>query len=134
EADLAEYEAAVKAIELEDRLNAQQPALRVALKYVFTKPVTDGSEKKALNQLEQRDAINGEAPIDFIINTVGGSVKAGMHLFDELASMSEGGGGTHHIRTIIRGEACSMGAILSQAGDIRVMGARSLMMIHGASN
>lgn len=132
-AELAEIDAALRAIELEEKLNALAPTVDRPFKYVFTKHVNDKTVKKALQQLDGWHHTNPEAPIEFTINSPGGYVSSGMHLFDELAALSKRGGGTHEVTTVVRGTSCSMGAILSQAGDVRVMGARALLMIHQPS-
>jgi ATP-dependent protease ClpP protease subunit len=60
----------------------------------------------------------------------GGSVFAGMVLFDHIVAMREKG---WHFTTISRGYAASMGGILLQAGDVRVCGPESYILIHEIS-
>lgn len=63
--------------------------------------------------------------------TPGGSVFDGLHLHDTLRGLSAEG---HHITTIASGFAASMGFILLQAGDYRVIGPQSLLMLHEVSS
>lgn len=76
------------------------------------------------------------------IDSPGGSVIDGMHLFDEISAYSlrewdtrdDLPKGTHKTTVIVRGWAASMGGILLQAADHRVIGPESFLMIHEASN
>lgn len=133
EADLAEYEAELKRLEVEAKRRELDLPNSGPFEYLFTKPVDDKSVKKALRRLREWDQEDSSAPIRFVINSPGGNSEVGMHLFDELVGLSRRGGGGHSLTTVVRGEACSMGAILSQAGDTRLMGASSMLMIHEAS-
>ena len=68
--------------------------------------------------------------ITLIISSPGGSVYDGWVLFDHLRALSDGG---HKITTIVRGVAGSMAAVLTQAGDTRVIGSESYLVIHEPS-
>lgn len=70
-------------------------------------------------------------PITLYLQTPGGSAFHGLGLYDELRTLSKQG---HHITTVVRGFAASMGAILLQAGDTRLVGAESQVMIHELSS
>lgn len=70
-------------------------------------------------------------PIEIILNTPGGSVFAGLGVYDELRTLSEVHG--HEITVRVRGYAASFGVILLQAGDKRYIGAESLLMVHELS-
>lgn len=65
--------------------------------------------------------------ITIIFNSPGGSVHDGFALYDFLLDLRGRG---HKIIVKIIGMAASMGAILSQAGDERVIGPHSFMMLH----
>lgn len=65
--------------------------------------------------------------ITIVWNSPGGSVIDGLALYDELLALRESG---HIITTVARGMAASMGAILLQAGDRRVIGRNAHMLIH----
>jgi ATP-dependent Clp endopeptidase proteolytic subunit ClpP len=71
------------------------------------------------------------APITLIISSPGGSIFDGFVLFDHLRALSDDG---HKITTVVRGMAASMAAVLAQAGDVRVIGPESFLMIHEPSS
>ena len=75
--------------------------------------------------------LNPGKPITLFLQSPGGSVLHGLGLYDELRTLSKQG---HHITTVVRGYAASMGAILLQAGDTRLVGAESHIMIHEVSS
>ena len=71
-----------------------------------------------------------KAPITLIISSPGGSIYDGWVLFDHLRALSADG---HKITTVVRGMAASMAAVLAQAGDVRVIGPESYLVIHEAA-
>lgn len=74
-----------------------------------------------------------KADWEIVFNSPGGSVIDGNALLDDIHAYSLRGGGSHKITTKIRGYAASMGGILLQAGDVRVAGPLSYLMIHEIS-
>lgn len=64
-------------------------------------------------------------------NTPGGSIFDGLALYDYIKQVQEGG---VRVITSCVGMAASMGGVLLQAGDERVIGANAYMMIHEASS
>lgn len=68
--------------------------------------------------------------IEIVLSSPGGEMVPGMALFDKLRLLSSQG---HRITTRALGLAGSMAGILLQAGDRRVMGAESYLMIHEVS-
>lgn len=70
-------------------------------------------------------------PIVVYINSGGGSVGAGMAMIEMINKVKR----DYKVRveTVITGYAYSMGAIVFQAGDHRVMGSLSTMMLHSSS-
>jgi len=78
-------------------------------------------------------ARKGNEPITININSPGGSVIDGYALFDTIVRLRRGG---IHVTTHAKGMAASMGAILMQSGDERVMDVNASMLIHeiNASN
>lgn len=71
------------------------------------------------------------APLQLNINSYGGSVTDGFALFDTLRHIADEGG--RKIKTVSLGITASMGGILLQAGDERVMAPSSVMLIHEIS-
>jgi ATP-dependent protease ClpP protease subunit len=72
-----------------------------------------------------------DEPITLVISSGGGSVFDGWVLFDHLRALSAQG---HKITTVVRGMAGSMAAVLTQAGDVRVIGPESYLVIHEPSS
>jgi len=70
------------------------------------------------------DARNGEKPISILTNNVGGDVNHGMAIFDAISSCK------NHITMKVYGHAMSMGSIILQAADKRLMTKNSRIMIH----
>lgn len=92
--------------------------------------VSDASVNPAITTLSRWSRIDPGCDITFVINSPGGAVVAGMALFDELKRLSRAG---HKITTVAQGWAASMGGVLLQAGDHRVMTEGSSLLIHEAS-
>lgn len=98
--------------------------------YRFTTSVGDTSVRAAIEKLTGWHRIDPECAITFIINSPGGDIISGFHLFDTLRWFSDQG---HSITTIGLGMAASMGGVILQAGDLRIMGPRASLLIHEAS-
>ncbi len=71
------------------------------------------------------------APITLVLNSPGGSVLDGLALYDLLLDLRGDG---HYVTTHARGMAASMGGILLQAGDKRIMSSNAQLLIHKVSN
>lgn len=70
-------------------------------------------------------------PVTVLLNSPGGSVFAGLAIFDTLLALRHAG---TEVTTIAYGMAASMGSILLQAGDVRMMAPNSYLMIHEVSS
>jgi ATP-dependent Clp protease protease subunit len=70
-------------------------------------------------------------PITLYVTSGGGSVIAGFALYDQLRTLSEQG---HHLTTVVRGFAASMGGVIALAGDTRLIGAESFIHVHEISS
>ena len=90
------------------------------------------SEVLSLGTAMQRwgDAHPG-APLTLYIFSPGGSVLHGLALYDTLRTLSREG---HEITTVIRGFAGSMASVLFLAGDVRKIGAESIIHQHEPSS
>lgn len=82
---------------------------------------------KGLHILEAA-APSGDKPITIIMNNPGGDFYHGLGMFDSIKSCK------NHVSIIVYGHAMSMGAVILQAADRRVMGANSKLMIHYGYN
>lgn len=95
--------------------------------YRFTGPVDDSSVHAAIDALTIWDRMYANKPLEIIFNSPGGSARAGFDLYDFIQELRGRG---HFIVTVARGWAASMGGILLQAGDRRIMGAEAYVLIH----
>jgi ATP-dependent protease ClpP protease subunit len=100
--------------------------------YMFCEPVTHQSVNKAmleLNKLSRRSrGAKGEPlPLTIVLDSPGGDVQAGLGLYDHIRDLSKRG---HHMTVKVRGMAASMGGIILQAGDERVVGENAHILIH----
>ena len=100
--------------------------------YRFSGEVSSQSVASAINSLVMWKRHRGDHASDlrFIINSPGGEITSGVSLFDFLRSLSASG---VHITTVATGMAASMGAILTQAGDDRVIMPSTSFMLHEAA-
>jgi ATP-dependent protease ClpP protease subunit len=69
-------------------------------------------------------------PLTIVFNSPGGHVIDGLALFDQIIELRKLG---HHVTTVARGQAASMGGILLQAGDLRKIGPNAHLLIHEVS-
>ena len=98
---------------------------------VFSLETSVGSSAVQLAaDLRQFGRTYPEAPITLNIYSPGGSVMSGLVLYDTLRTLSDQG---HHVTTVARGYAASMGSIIFLAGDTRLVGSECWLMIHSLS-
>jgi ATP-dependent protease ClpP protease subunit len=112
--------------------------------YEFTTGVYEEPVSACLSQLAIWDRQDANCDMYIVIDSPGGSVIDGMHLFDQLSVYSKrpwdvanripGTKGTHKTTMTVRGYAASMAGILLQAADERVIGPESYLMIHEISS
>jgi ATP-dependent Clp endopeptidase proteolytic subunit ClpP len=94
--------------------------------------VDDYSCKQVINDITVWHSITPKGtPLQLNINSYGGSVTDGFALFDTLRYVAEDG--DRKVKTVNLGVAASMGGILLQAGDERVVTPSSILMIHEVS-
>lgn len=86
--------------------------------------VNDTMANSIVAQLLYLNAEDSKADIYMYINSPGGSVTAGLSIYDTMRHIDA------TIHTICIGQACSMGAFLLSAGDKRSSLGRSRIMIH----
>lgn len=97
---------------------------------MLTGVVDDYSANIIVAQMLFLEANNAQQPINFYINSVGGSVTAGLAIYDTMQYIN------CDVRTIVIGQACSMGSFLAQAGTAgqRLVLPESRTMIHRVSS
>ena len=106
---------------------AQADANRV---YRFTGLVTEDSIARCVKALDLWTRRDPNKPITIVFNSPGGDVFDGLALYDVIKELRESG---HHVTTVARGMAASMGGVLLQAGNERIIGKNAWMMIHEVS-
>jgi ATP-dependent protease ClpP protease subunit len=84
---------------------------------------------KALHILDNQDSasLKGEKPINIIMNNIGGDVYHGMAIYDAISNCK------NHVTIRIHGYGMSMGSIILQSADTRIMTKHSRIMIHYGS-
>lgn len=84
---------------------------------------------KALHILDNQDgpSMKGEKPINIIMNNIGGDLYHGMAIYDAISNCK------NHVTIRVCGYAMSMGSIILQAADQRIMTRHSRIMIHYGS-
>lgn len=126
QAELAELELAAKKDMERDRLFKTG-----RIRYLYINGLIGGSQHDswmdALRHWGERDP--GQ-PITIDINSPGGSVVDGLAMFDLIQSLRAKGS---HVTTRALGAAFSMGAVILQAGDERIVTPRSRILIHEGS-
>lgn len=85
--------------------------------------ITDRSARQDIKNLHIMDSISS-GTINIILNCEGGDCKAGMAIYDAIRACK------CHVKITVIGEASSMGALLLQAGDERIISANSKIMLH----
>lgn len=98
--------------------------------YVFGEAVGSASVETCIKSLSEWSRTEPGCDIEIIFNSPGGSVTAGMHLFDFIQALKQKG---HKVTTVALGMAASMAGILLQAGTTRVMGKEAYLLIHEVS-
>lgn len=93
---------------------------------LLTGTITAESSIEFLIQLDYLKAMDGEDPVRILIHSPGGSVPAGLAIYDAIRSFP------YPLDIICVGEACSMAAVLLAAGEKghRFVTEHSCVMIH----
>lgn len=91
--------------------------------------ISSDSVKSCIEVLSKWSRLNKNCEITIILQSPGGEIVSGMALFDFLMYLRSKG---HRIVTIGQGYAASMAGILLQAGDVRILGKESYLLIHEA--
>ena len=101
--------------------------------YHFHGEVNPSSVSGCMTKLKQWHRLDPDCDIEVMFSSPGGSVIAGIELYDFISSLRKYSGGSHKITTSSYGWAASMAGILLQAGDVRKIGPESWLMIHESS-
>ena len=95
--------------------------------YRFDSSVDSKSVGSAISRLNIWHRLEPGCDITIIFTSPGGEVVAGMAFYDYLIGLRNAG---HRLTTVAQGVAASMAGILLQAGEVRVMGRESYLLIH----
>ena len=97
---------------------------------MLTTDVNENSANLVVAQMLFLESENPDADILFYINSPGGSVSAGLAIYDTMQFIK------CDVSTIVMGQACSMGSFLAQAGTPgkRIVLPESRTMIHRVSS
>lgn len=98
--------------------------------YAFNDPVTAHTVGECISQLNIWSRLDPGCGIEIIFNSPGGEVLNGLALYDYIQTLKRKG---HRVTTVTMGHAASMAGILLQAGDHRIIGAESYVLIHEIS-
>ena len=92
--------------------------------------VEDNMANLIVAQMLYLESVNPDKDINLYINSPGGAVTAGLAIYDTMQFIK------CDVRTIVMGQACSMGSFLAQAGTAgkRVVLPESRTMIHRVSS
>lgn len=134
-AEAVGHEALAAGLELEltQRLRAESRELardEYHHVYVFDEAVGDKTVTACMHKLAEWSRNDPGCDIEIVFNSPGGSVIAGMALYDYLAALKLKG---HKLTTSALGMAASMAGILLQVGDTRKMGPEAWLLIHEGS-
>lgn len=100
------------------------------LRYVIWDGVTAESMKACFSDLAKWSRRYPGRPLTVVLNSPGGLVTQGLALYDFMLKLRADG---HYLTVEVLGQAASMGGILLQAGDKRVIGPSARVLIHEVS-
>lgn len=85
--------------------------------------------QKFLMDLHVLDSMapSGDKPINIVMNHSGGDIYSGMAAYDAIKQAN------NHVTILVRCMAASMGAIILQAADRRILSKHAVVMIHHGS-
>ena len=111
--------------------------ISISTKTIYIGSLVGGDEESGVDSAMAEYAVKGlhildnleteshkEKPITIMLNTLGGYVSHGFAIYDAIMSCK------NQTRIIAYGQVMSMGSVIFQAADTRIMMPRSIMMIH----
>lgn len=129
EADRWELEATKSRKDL-DSWNASADEHRIYHFFGVVDPQSVSAAMDIIGSWARRDVAVADKKITIVFNSPGGSVTHGFALWDFLEDIRSQG---YEITTIVRGMAASMGGVLLQIGDKRLIGKNSHVLLHEVS-
>ena len=114
---LIESARGIQIVDIEDKLFSSR-------KIFIEDEITDSLSNSVIRQLMYLENDDNSMPITIYINSPGGSVQAGLAIYDVIRLLKS------PVTMVCSGLAASMGAIIYLAGDKRFMLEHSRIMIH----
>ena len=126
------FEASARSAEMDLELASELHARHLASDshhhvYRFAGKVASETVKTCMDELSYWHRMDEKCPMEVVFYSPGGEVMCGMALYDFLRDMSQRG---HYITTVCSGYAASMAGIILQAGDKRIIGSESYLLVH----
>lgn len=121
-------------VELREQQRNEKDALAGADQhriYTFYGEVDATRVEECMDELGAWSRRDPGKPMTILLNSCGGTCIDGIALIDYILMLRSIG---HHVTIIALGEAASMGGIILQAADWRVMGATTELLIHEVSD
>lgn len=116
------------ALEREELAHAYEKSTDYACRvYRLSGGITANSTQSCISIMTAWSRMYPGQPMELVLNSPGGSVTDGLALYDELQRLRAAG---HHLTTRTVGMAASMGSVLLQAGDRRVMAPEAFLLVH----
>jgi len=112
-------------------ISAQTAAEPKETTFMFYDEITQASVAAMTAKLESWSEDNPDQPLRLMLNSPGGDVFASFALMDELNHLRHDG---HKLTIVVYGMAASAAGWIVQAGDKRVIGANSSILIHEVSS
>lgn len=125
EAEIRETSAKAEMAELELKYLKARPQSKGH--FAFVGPVHEDSVHRLIDKLEIWSETHPGGDINLTINSQGGSVIDGFAFYDYLQTLKSRG---HKLTTVGVGMCASMGGVLLQAGDERIVSPRCWLLIH----
>jgi len=99
-------------------------------KYQYCYKISDSTVNECMDMLNYWHRTEPGCPMEIVFYSGGGEVLPGMRLFDHIRWLEKEG---HAVTTVAMGFAASMGGVLLQAGNKRIMGREAYVLIHELS-
>ena len=112
-------------------ISAQTAADPKEATFMFYDEITQASVAQLTAKLEAWSEDNPDQPLRLMLNSPGGDVFASFALMDELNHLRHDG---HKLTVAVYGMAASAAGWIVQAGDKRIIGANSSILIHEVSS
>jgi ATP-dependent Clp endopeptidase proteolytic subunit ClpP len=115
-------------IQVQREVEMQQRLLNTPLRCPFQGDVSEGLMASIQQGLQQASDMFPGRAVEVVLNTRGGSIVDGLMQYNFIGRLRKERG--HHFTITALGQAASMGSILLQAADWRIIGPDARILIH----